>query len=288
MAKQSKMGLLKPYGLPALHDPKNELQSNSSLCECVSIDAQCILPWAALKSAPQNSATTVSELLYGEPLQILEREDAWLKVACITDGYVGWVLAGATARGLTRPSHRICVPMTHIYRSPDLKSEPLLPLPMASYVHIKSPAPLENGFLPHENGGFVFSAHLKPLGAFSDDPVSVAERYLGVPYLWGGRTLIGIDCSGLIQLALSAAGHRVLRDSGSQFKSLGRPLEDGEKAARGDLAFFPGHVGWMLDSVHLLHANATHMAVTVDTVDDVTEWVRKDGAKEPFSGFRRL
>lgn len=288
MAKQSKMDRLKAFGLPAVHDPKDEISSNNALHKCASIDAECALPWAALKARPQAQAQTVSEILYGEPLQILDRQDNWLKIAAITDGYVGWMLAGATMRGLTRPTHRVRVPMSHIYREPDLKSEPLLPLPMLSYVHIKTPASLENGFLPHENGGYIYAAHLSPLGAFSDDPVAIAESFLGTPYLWGGRTLIGLDCSALVQLALSAAGHRVLRDSSSQFGSLGRPLEKGEVPSRGDLAFFPGHVGWMIDSVHLLHANATHMAVTIDSVEDVTGWLKAEGHKQPLSGFRRL
>lgn len=282
------MGLLKPFGLPVLHDPNRELETNEGLMACSSIDAQCTLPWTALKAEPRLGARTVSELLYGEPLQILDRDNAWLRVASIVDGYIGWVLAGATARGLIRPTHRIGVPMSHIYREADLKSEPLLPLPMASYVHVKTPAALENGFLPHENGGYIFAKHLRALGGFAADPVSVAENFLGTPYLWGGRTMLGIDCSGLIQLGLAAVGHRVLRDSGSQFRSLGRPLSDGEQPSRGDLAFFPGHVGWMIDNIHLLHANATHMAVTIDPVDRVTDWLRQEGASEPFLGFRRL
>ncbi len=288
MATQSKMDRLKAFGLPAVHDPNDELSSNNSLHRCTNIDAECALPWAALKADPEAQARTVSEILYGEPLQILDRRDNWLKVAAISDGYIGWVLAGATMRGLTKPTHRVRVPMSHIYREPDLKSEPLLPLPMLSYVHIRTPASVENGFLPHENGGYIYAAHLSPLGAFSDDPVAIAESFLGTPYLWGGRTLIGLDCSALVQLALSAAGHRVLRDSTSQFNSLGRPLEKAETPSRGDLAFFPGHVGWMIDGVHLLHANATHMAVTIDTVEDVTAWLKAEGHKKPFSGFRRL
>ena len=284
----SKMSRLKPFGLPPLHDPNDEQSSNNALQTATNIDAECALPWTAIKRKPSPSAETVSELLYGEPVQILERADGWLKITSVLDGYVGWILTGATMRGMGRPTHRINVPMSHIYREPDLKSEPLLPLPMASYVHIRTPASVQNGFLPHENGGFIYAAHLSPLGAFANDPVTVAERFIGTPYLWGGRTLIGMDCSALVQLSLAAAGHRVLRDSGSQFKSLGRPLEKGEVAQRGDLAFFPGHVGWMLDSVHILHANATHMAVTVDSVESVTEWLKKEGNKKPFSGFRRL
>lgn len=282
------MESLKAYGLPALFDPHAEVANSPKLFNCMRVDVQCAAPWAALKSGPNATAATVSEVLFGEPLQLLDRKGAWLKVAAITDGYVGWILAGAATRGQVRPTHRVAVPMSHIYRSADIKSEPLLPLPMGSYLHVKTPCAVERGFLPLESGGFVFAKHMAALGGFTDDPVAIAESFLGAPYLWGGRTMMGIDCSGLVQLALSAAGHRVHRDSGAQFKSLGRELADHENPARGDLAFFPGHVGWMVDAVHLLHANATSMAVTIDTVDQVTEVVRADGAVHPFSGFRRL
>ena len=288
LAKKSQMGPLKAYGLPALFDPRKEMAASDRLFNCTAVDVQCTTPWAALKSEPLSAATTVSEVLFGEPLQILGRQDAWLKVAAVVDGYVGWVLTGTTTRGLVHPTHRISVPMAHIYRSADLKSEPLLPVPMGSYLHVKTPTALTNGFLALETGGFIFASHIAALGRFSSDPVTIAESFLGAPYLWGGRTSMGMDCSGLIQLALAAAGHRVHRDSGAQFKSLGRALTDQEQPARGDLAFFPGHVGWMIDGVHLLHANATNMAVTIDPVDQVTDWIRIAGATEPFLGFSRL
>lgn len=282
------MGPQKLYGLPTLFDPESEIETSSKLFECTQIDVMCTTPWAALKSAPDSASATVSEILFGEPLQLLDRKDTWLKVAAMIDGYTGWVLAGSTTRSHTQPTHRVAVPMTHIYREADIKSEPLLPLPLGGYVQIKTPSAVEKGFLPLVSGGFIFANHIAPLGGFTDDPVSIAENFLGAPYLWGGRTKMGIDCSGLIQLTLSAAGHRIHRDSGAQFKSLGRALIEGEQPQRGDLVFFPGHVGWMIDAVHLLHANATHMAVTIDTVDAVTENVRTAGEAEPFSGYRRL
>jgi len=288
LANNTKMNSFKVYGLPALFDPNGELARSSNLFDCSHVDVQCTTPWAALKSEPDAAAMTNSEVLFGEPLQLLDRKDAWLKVAAITDGYIGWILTGATTRGQANPTHRVAVPMTHIYRAANLKSEPLLPLPMGSYLHVKTPSVLEQGFLPLESGGFVFAKHIAALGSFADDPVTTAESFLGAPYLWGGRTKMGIDCSGLVQLALSAAGHRIHRDSGAQYISLGRKLTKSEQPARGDLAFFPGHVGWMVDAVHLLHANATHMAVTIDTVDQVTETIRATGEANPFYGFRRL
>lgn len=282
------MGPQKNYGLPALFDPNSEIRKPSQLFECTKIDVFCTTPWTALKSEPNSAATTVSEALFGEPLQLLDRKDTWLKVAAIIDGYTGWVLAGSTARGEGQPTHRVAVPMTHIYRAADIKSEPLLPLPMGSYLQVKTPSVVDKGFLPLASGGFIFTNHIAALGGFANDPISIAESFLGAPYLWGGRTKMGIDCSGLVQLTLSAAGHRIHRDSGAQFKSLGRAINKDERPRRGDLAFFPGHVGWMIDAVHLLHANATHMAVTIDTVDTVTDNIRATGQVNPFLGYKRL
>lgn len=279
---------LAAYGLPALHDPEQETVNVASLHACTSIDIHCVTPWAALKAEPRGSAATVSEAIFGEPLQLLDRHAAWIKVAAVSDGYSGWMLAGATAKGFDQPTHRISVPMAHVYRGPDLKTEPLMPLPMGAFLEVSSDAPSGSGFLALSTGGYVFAKHVTPLGKFAGDPVAVAEGFLGAPYLWGGRTKIGIDCSGLVQVSLSASGKRVLRDSGSQFRSIGRALESSETPARGDLAFFPGHVGWMIDDSNLLHANATHMAVTVDPLAEVIEWVRQSGEQEPFLGFRRL
>lgn len=277
---------LPPYGLPSLHDPMGELSSNRNLHACTKIDGHCAVPWAPLKKEPLPSAETVSELLFGEPVEILVRDGGWAHIASITDGYKGWIREETIAEDAVPPTHRIIAPMTHVYRGPDLKSEPLLPLPMGGYVTAGSKT--ENGFMPLATGGFVFAKHLARFGESASDPVTVTEGFIGTPYLWGGRTKMGIDCSGLVQLALAACGHRVLRDSGSQFKSLGNTLEDGETPQRGDLAFFPGHVGFMIDGIHLIHANATNMAVTIDPVNDVTKWVSQNGTEQPFLGFKRL
>lgn len=286
MAKQAIMPKLEAFGLPALHDPNNEITTAPALFAAERVDAYCVTPWAALKATPRGRAATVTEALFGEPLQIIDRSDAWLKVAMLTDCYVGWILAGATTRSMPQPTHRATAAMSHIYRDADLKSEPLMPLPMGAFVATAGEA--QGGFLPLATGGHAVARHLTPVGETVADPVASAEQFLSAPYLWGGRTKIGVDCSGLVQAALAAAGHRVLRDSGSQWRSLGDPLPPEAAPRRGDLAFFPGHVGWMLDAELMLHANATNMAVTIDPVSEVTDWIRRAGSDEPFLGFRRL
>lgn len=278
---------VKEYGLPALHDPHDEIIHNPSLSAAMQIDGTCAAPWAPVKQEPSHNAESVTELFFGEPINVISEQDGWSRIVAITDGYTGWVTSAAVAHDTLPPTHRVSAPMSHVYRAPDLKSEPLLPLPMGSYIN-GADDKLEGKFKRLITGGYVFNKHISPLGGFAPDPLSVAETFLGTPYLWGGRTKMGIDCSGLIQLALSACGHRILRDSSSQFKSLGNALSSNDKPMRGDLAFFPGHVGFMIDGIHILHANATHMAVTIDPLEDVIKWVEEEGAANPFLGFRRL
>lgn len=283
--------LLHGFGLPPLYDPNGFLKSSKRHVKASIIDGVGGRPVAPVKAQPEIEAETLSELLFGEPVQILAEVPGWWFVINAIDGYMGWVQDNAVDEFDVLPSHRISAPLSHVYREPDLKSAPEVVLPMGSFVTL--PGLSRNGFAELHVGGWVYEKHLTAAGAEKADPVSTAESFIGSPYLWGGRSKLGIDCSGLVQLALAMAGHRVHRDSGPQFDSLGRALEVAEQPMRGDLAFFPGHVGIMIDSLHMLHANATHMMVTIDPVDEVTGWVAsemaakgRDGAA--FLGFRRL
>ncbi|WP_417465873.1 C40 family peptidase [Kordiimonas sp.] len=285
--------LLHSFGLPPLHDPEDCLSTSKRLLGATQIDGVITRPVTALKARPESTSETLSEVLYGEPVQLLAEVPGWWFMVSIIDGYMGWVGESAVAEFEVLPTHRVCAPLTHVYIAPSLKSEPQLILPMGAYLTL--PGPREGGFAETAFEGWVYEKHLMPIGQTDtgEDPVTIAEQFIGSPYLWGGRSKLGIDCSGLVQVSLAHAGYRVLRDSGPQLESLGRPLASDEAPSRGDLAFFPGHVGWMIDGVHLLHANATNMAVTIDPVDEVTGWVqadleRKNQAGPAFLGYRRL
>jgi cell wall-associated NlpC family hydrolase len=117
--------------------------------------------------------------------------------------------------------------------------------------------------------GFVWRSHLAPLDAPAADFVAVAETLLGAPYLWGGKSSIGVDCSGLVQISLAAADRKAPRDSDMQEARLGKPVSAGAPLQRGDLVFWKGHVGIMRDATTLLHANGTHMLVSSEPLDEV-------------------
>ncbi|MFC3052226.1 NlpC/P60 family protein [Kordiimonas pumila] len=276
----------KDFGLPPLYDPQSEIAQQNNLMDAQVITAQVSVPTAPLHETPDTDSQALTYVLLGEPLYCTETKGSWQKVVSIIDGYSGWIDTAFVNTAPTAPTHRIIVPLSHIYTLAHLKSQPLNILPMGAFVTVAGQP--ENGFMPLLGGGWVFAKHLYPIGTEAIDPLAAAESFIATPYLWGGRSYMGIDCSGLVQIALAASGKRIHRDSGPQFRSLGRPLSKDEAPARGDLAFFPGHVGWMIDGIHLLHANATHMAVTIDTVADVTSWVAAQTDKPPFSGYKRL
>lgn len=276
------------FGWPALLDPQGEIARTA--CPPLS-DIFCVNQYAVpLKEGAALDSQTVSTLLYGEPVVWLEAEvasDSPRRCQSLIDGYQGY-LDPKTAYALTdTPTHKVTVLSSHIYSAADIKSPVWQKLPFGATVSVSGNMETPR-FLALSTGGFVLKQHVRPIPGFAADPVTAAQDFLGVPYLWGGRSADGIDCSGLVQVTLAHCGIRVLRDSGSQSKSVGTILPEGATPQRGDLAFFPGHVGWMIDESHLLHANATHMAVTIDALEDVIRWVANETDKPPFTGFRRL
>jgi len=297
-----KTSIAAAFGLPTLHDPSNILVDHERLIDSSMVDGQVVAAMAPLRFDPEPDSETLTYVLKGEPLQVLGEKNNWLLVISVIDGYLGWLDQTAVSTTIDEPTHRVSTPLSHIYSAPDLRSKPTCSVTMGSYLKVTGSA--QNSFMPLETGGWVFNKHVSVIGNFASDPTTVAESMIGAPYLWGGRSKLGIDCSGLVQLALASCGHRVHRDSNTQFESLGRLLDDGELPMRGDLAFFPGHVGWMIDGIHLLHANATNMAVTINTVEEVAGWIAEeireqvdlDPSEKPentseipsFLGYKRL
>jgi cell wall-associated NlpC family hydrolase len=224
---------------------------------------QVAAPSLPLRREPRFDATLDTEALQGEIVTLYDESEGWAWVQLARDGYVGYLPSEGLTRHMATPTHRVSVLRSYVYPEPDGKTPPLALLSLNARVTASN---AEGKFLPLAGGGYLFAGHAAPITEVEPDFVAVAEAFLGTPYLWGGRTSIGLDCSGLVQLALEAAGQSAPRDADMQAEELGRaiPWRPSTKLRRGDLVFWEGHVGIMVSGKDFLHANAFHMAVEVE------------------------
>lgn len=254
----------------------------------VPTPARCCVPAAAVRRAPDRQAEQVSQLLLGETFHVLEIGEVWAWGYCGHDRYVGYIetdsLAGTPARDA--PTHWVSAPQGLVFSGPSIKTALHLTAPLGARLSL---ADHDDTFLALADGsGFIHRRHVRPLGDWAADPAQVAESLVGTPYLWGGRTRAGIDCSGLVQIALMACGHDCPRDSDQQ-QALGEPVPESAWGAlrRGDIVFFPGHVGLMADETRLIHANAYWMATVIEPLADVVARL-KPTTDTPILCVRRL
>lgn len=218
-----------------------------------------VAPSVGLWSRPDAASPRAATLLMGEPVTVFERAEGWAWAQSAVDGYVGYAPADAFAAGWLDHARTATVAAlrTHLYSAPDLKTAPAAWAPLGA--RLAAEDRVENGFRALSGGVWAFDKHLAPAPAA--DWVAVAEAFLGAPYLWGGKTADGLDCSGLVQIALQASGRACPRDSDMQEAALGDALPADAPLRRGDLIFWRGHVGVMVDAETLLHATAFAMAV---------------------------
>jgi cell wall-associated NlpC family hydrolase len=232
---------------------------------------------ADLRRNPSSSAPIDTQALYGEDVMLYDEREGWAWVQLANDGYVGYVARDALAEGAAQATHRVSVKRSFVYPTADLKAPILTALPLGGAVQV---AEKQGDFAKLAGGGFVFARHLEQLDHRAEDFVAVAEKFLGCAYLWGGKSSSGIDCSGLVQIALAAAGIAAPRDTDLQERALGAALPISEGLRRGVLVFWQGHVGIMRDAQSLLHANAHHMQVVEEPLAMVRDRIAKTGGGE--------
>ncbi|MGO8953842.1 MAG: NlpC/P60 family protein [Rhodomicrobium sp.] len=227
---------------------------------------QVAAPAAPIRVAPRFDAPLATEALSGELLSAYEFREGWAWVQLREDGYVGYTPVDCLSSMIEENTYRVSARLTYLYPAPDMKRPPVTKLSFSCTV-----APIgrpEGRFVELSRGGFIFADHLVGVRERAKDFVRVAERFVGVPYLWGGKTSLGIDCSGLVQIALQAAGVPCLRDSDMQMASAGEPLDPAniEAIQRGDLLFWKGHVAIAQSPDWMIHASGHHMEVVVEPV----------------------
>jgi cell wall-associated NlpC family hydrolase len=240
-------------------------------------------PQAPVRCAPTFDAELMTEALMGEIITVYEQnEEGWSWGQLDGDGYVGYVPTAALGTPGSAATHQVAAVRTLIFPGPSIKLPPTAALSFASAVTITG---VTDNLAVTESGGCVPVRHLAPYGAIGPDFVATAERFASVPYLWGGKTSFGIDCSGLVQLALSAAGIVCPRDSDMQEAVVGQRIVI-SNLQRGDLIFWKGHVAIVRDNATLIHANAFHMAVAVEPIAEAIERIKAAGSV--VTGARRV
>lgn len=223
---------------------------------------------AAMRPAPNMTSGIYTELLFGEPVSVLDRSNGWAWVKSGVDDYVGYVAEEALGAAGPSPTHWVTAPRTFVYRDPDMKTPAVHALSMGSRLAVTGEAETRGTKYLLVDGGAVIAKHVAPVDVpVSGDYVAVASRFLASPYLWGGRSGFGLDCSGLVQLAMMMTGSKVLRDTDMQRASIGTETRRGD-LRRGDLVFWKGHVAIMTDGETMIHSSGFTMDVSHEGLED--------------------
>jgi cell wall-associated NlpC family hydrolase len=248
---------------------------------------EVIAPQAPLRQEPRPDAPLETEALLGERVTIYDSNaEGWAWGQLAADNYVGWLPLGALAPPGVPPTHKVAALRSFAFPGPSIKLPPIEALPLGAKLAVVR---IEDRLAVTQAGGYVPAAHLKPIGENESDFVAVAERFVGVPYLWGGKTALGLDCSGLVQIALTACGVSCPRDTDMQDAALGNQVRanaDWSNLERGDFVFWKGHVAIVHDAASLLHANAFHMAVAIEPIAAAIARIRAAGSE--ITSVRRL
>jgi cell wall-associated NlpC family hydrolase len=249
---------------------------------------EVVEPTAPLRHAPSPDALLDTEALKGERVTVYETdEEGWTWGQLEADSYVGFIPASALGNPGPQPTHKVAALRTLVFPGPSIKLSPLEALALGCRLAV---ARIEAQFAVTAAGGYVPARHLVAIDSAERDFVAVAERFVGAPYLWGGKTSLGLDCSGLVQVALTACGIPCPRDSDMQENALGERLAPVpahlDKLRRGDLLFWKEHVAVVRDPTTLVHANAFHMAVASEPIAEAIARIAAAGSE--VTSVRRL
>lgn len=233
---------------------------------------------APLQREPAPDAMLQTQALRGERVTVYDHDaEGWAWGQLNGDGYVGWLPDRALARPGPAPTHKVTALRTFAFPGPSIKLPPLETFSLGARLTVQRH---DGCFAVTDDRLYIPAPHVAPLDHSAADFVTVAEMFVGTPYLWGGKTSLGIDCSGLVQVALNASGIACPRDSDMQEAAIGRTLspQEAQQPRRGDLMFWKGHVAIVRNEATLLHANAHHMATAIEGIHDAVTRIKAAGS----------
>jgi len=239
------------------------------------------VPVADLRAGPGGARTR--QVLYGAAVVAEGARDGWVAVRAARDGYAG-VMHPDALRPEVAPTHKVATLATHLYEGADIRARDVASLSFGARLTIEAEA---DGFGRTDDGLFVPMVHLAPVGRHFADPAGVAELFLGTPYLWGGNSRLGLDCSGLVQAACLACAIACPGDSEDQARTAGDEVAAEAPLARNDLVFWDGHVAIATARDRLIHANAHHMAVAFEEAEAAVRRIARQGGGQ-VTARRRL
>ena len=241
-----------------------------------------------MKKTPHDNAPLETECLFGESVQILEKKIEWIYCKLLTDSYCGWIKKDSVGH-LKKPTHRVAVKRTFVYEKMDPKSNCLLHLPMGSRISVtkKKSEWSQTCFVENNKPkiGYIPNQHIVFLSDKIKDWVSTAEMLEGIPYKWGGRDTLGIDCSALLQLSYQSIGEYIPRNTSQQINLQKEIIHKTNNLKRGYVIFWEGHVGIMIDKLNCIHANAFHMKTVKEPLHDIIERMGKDNQIKRIMNF---
>jgi cell wall-associated NlpC family hydrolase len=246
------------------------------------VPMQVATPTASLRKAASAEAEQENQLLFGERFDVLFEDDGFAFGQARRDGYVGYVPTDTLSLLAEAPTHRVAAIRTYAFSQPDIKSAIVGLYSIDALVTVQA---RDGRFVKAAGSGWITEAHLGAIGTGETDYVAVAERFLGAPYQWGGRESLGLDCSALVQLSLAACNRACPRDTDLQ-RGFFAEIDMAERR-RGDLVFWKGHVAVLLDADTILHANAHHMAVAIESLAEAITRIEAAGVGSPL-GYRRV
>ncbi|MEJ2125082.1 MAG: NlpC/P60 family protein [Alphaproteobacteria bacterium] len=246
---------------------------------------QVVAATAPLRVMPRFDAPMATEALCGELATVFDVTNGWAWAQLANDNYVGYMPVDCISTIIDEPTHWVSARATFVYPAPDLKRPPIMRLSLNSRLAVIGK---EGRFFELSRGGYIFNEHIHPFEEKGKDFVRIAERLIGAPYLWGGRSSVGIDCSGLVQIALEGMGSKCPRDSDMQEAELGEAVAnpDLNKIKRGDLVFWRGHVGIVQSNEWMIHASGHQMEVVVEPVRRAVERIATTHGN--FTSLRRI